>query len=141
MKKSKRITIIFGIILLLAAAALITLGIMKKKGVGAGAGPDFFRLTENDAGQTVSGVAACQPALIGDTDYGILFAMYMEPDSGDDTYGFIGFDVPKSLRADFDFPSSEDMVRIRGLKLDVIGRFLPEKEGQPAVHRDDMLVF
>ncbi len=37
--------------------------------------------------------------------------------------------------------SSEDMVRIRGLKLDVIGRFLPEKEGQPAVHRDDMLVF
>ncbi|MEE1159802.1 MAG: glutamate 5-kinase [Atopobiaceae bacterium] len=37
--------------------------------------------------------------------------------------------------------SSEDMVRVRGLKLDVIGRFLPEKEGQPAVHRDDMLVF
>ncbi len=112
MKKSKRITLIFGIILLLAAAALITLGIMKKKGVGAGAGPDFFRLTENDAGQTVSGIAECQPALIGDTDYGILFAMYMETDSEDDTYGFIGFDVPKNLRADFDFPDSEEMVRI-----------------------------
>ena len=37
--------------------------------------------------------------------------------------------------------SSEDMVRIRGLKLDVIGRFLPHKEGVPAVHRDEMLVF
>ncbi len=37
--------------------------------------------------------------------------------------------------------SSEDMVRVRGLKLDVIGRFLPNKEGQPAVHRDEMLVF
>ena len=37
--------------------------------------------------------------------------------------------------------SSDDMVRVRGLKLDVIGRFLPHKEGQPAVHRDEMLVF
>ncbi|MDO4806254.1 MAG: glutamate 5-kinase [Coriobacteriales bacterium] len=37
--------------------------------------------------------------------------------------------------------SSDDMVRIRGLKLEVIGRFLPHKEGQPAVHRDEMLVF
>lgn len=37
--------------------------------------------------------------------------------------------------------SSDDMVRVRGLKLDVIGRFLPDKEGQPAVHRDEMLVF
>ncbi len=37
--------------------------------------------------------------------------------------------------------SSEDMVRVRGLKLDVIERFLPDKEGQPAVHRDEMLVF
>jgi len=37
--------------------------------------------------------------------------------------------------------SSEDMVRVRGLKLDVIERFLPHKEGQPAVHRDEMLVF
>ncbi len=37
--------------------------------------------------------------------------------------------------------SSDDMVRIRGLKLDVIGRFLPHKEGMPAVHRDEMLVF
>jgi len=37
--------------------------------------------------------------------------------------------------------SSDDMVRVRGLKLDVIGRFLPHKSGQPAVHRDEMLVF
>lgn len=37
--------------------------------------------------------------------------------------------------------SSEDMVRVRGLRLDVIGRFLPHKEGQPAIHRDEMLVF
>ena len=37
--------------------------------------------------------------------------------------------------------SSEDMLRVHGLKLDVIGRFLPCKEGQPAVHRDEMLVF
>jgi glutamate 5-kinase len=37
--------------------------------------------------------------------------------------------------------SSDDMVRVRGLKLDVIERFLPHKEGQPAVHRDEMLVF
>jgi glutamate 5-kinase len=36
---------------------------------------------------------------------------------------------------------SDDMVRVRGLKLDVIGRFLPHKAGQPAVHRDEMLVF
>lgn len=36
---------------------------------------------------------------------------------------------------------SDDMVRVRGLKLDVIGRFLPQKAGQPAVHRDEMLVF
>lgn len=37
--------------------------------------------------------------------------------------------------------SSDDIVRVHGLKLDVIGRFLPHKEGQPAVHRDEMLVF
>ena len=37
--------------------------------------------------------------------------------------------------------SSEDMVRVRGLKLDVIARFMPEKEGQPAIHRDELLVF
>lgn len=36
--------------------------------------------------------------------------------------------------------SSEDMVRIRGLKLDVIARFMPAKAGQPAVHRDELLV-
>lgn len=37
--------------------------------------------------------------------------------------------------------SSDDMVRVRGLKLDVIGRFLPHKQDQPAIHRDEMLVF
>ncbi len=36
---------------------------------------------------------------------------------------------------------SEDMDRVRGLKLDIVGRFLPDKEGQPAIHRDEMLVF
>lgn len=37
--------------------------------------------------------------------------------------------------------SSDEVVRIRGLKLDVIERFLPEREGAPLVHRDEMLVF
>lgn len=37
--------------------------------------------------------------------------------------------------------SSEEMVRVRGLKLDVIARFMPERAGQPAVHRDELLVF
>ncbi|MBR3328553.1 MAG: glutamate 5-kinase [Atopobiaceae bacterium] len=37
--------------------------------------------------------------------------------------------------------SSDDMARVRGLKLDVIERFLPHKSGQPAVHRDELLVF
>jgi glutamate 5-kinase len=37
--------------------------------------------------------------------------------------------------------SSDDMTRIRGLKSEVIARFMPEKAGQPAVHRDEMLVF
>jgi glutamate 5-kinase len=32
------------------------------------------------------------------------------------------------------------MVRVRGLRLDVIARFLPEKAGQPAIHRDELLV-
>ena len=36
--------------------------------------------------------------------------------------------------------SSEDMARVRGLKLDVIARFLGEEAAQPAVHRDDLLV-
>ena len=36
--------------------------------------------------------------------------------------------------------SSEDMTRVRGLKLDVIARFLGEGGAQPAVHRDDLLV-
>lgn len=37
--------------------------------------------------------------------------------------------------------SSEDMARVCGLKLDVIARFLGEHAAQPAVHRDDLLVF
>ncbi len=36
--------------------------------------------------------------------------------------------------------SSDEMVRVRGLKLDVIARFMPEKDGQPAIHRDELLV-
>jgi glutamate 5-kinase len=37
--------------------------------------------------------------------------------------------------------SSEDMSRVRGLKLDVIARFLGPEAAQPAVHRDELLVF
>jgi glutamate 5-kinase len=37
--------------------------------------------------------------------------------------------------------SSEDMSRVRGLKLDVIARFLGEDAAQPAIHRDELLVF
>ena len=37
--------------------------------------------------------------------------------------------------------SSEDMARVRGVRLDVISRFLGEGSAQPAVHRDDLLVF
>ena len=37
--------------------------------------------------------------------------------------------------------SSEDMGRVRGIKLDVVARFLGEDRAQPAVHRDDLLVF
>ena len=37
--------------------------------------------------------------------------------------------------------SSDDMARVRGLKLDVVARFLGADRAQPAVHRDDLLVF
>lgn len=37
--------------------------------------------------------------------------------------------------------SADEVMRIHGLKLDVIERFLPEREGAPLVHRDEMLVF
>ncbi len=37
--------------------------------------------------------------------------------------------------------SSEDMSRVRGLKLDVIARFLGEENARPAIHRDELLVF
>ena len=36
---------------------------------------------------------------------------------------------------------SDEMVRVRGLRLDVIARFMPEKDGVPAIHRDELLVF
>lgn len=37
--------------------------------------------------------------------------------------------------------SAEEMTRVRGLKLDVIARFLGEERAQVAVHRDELLVF
>ncbi|WP_455136205.1 glutamate 5-kinase [Thermophilibacter sp.] len=37
--------------------------------------------------------------------------------------------------------SSDDMARVRGLKLDIVARFLGQDRAQPAVHRDDLLVF
>lgn len=37
--------------------------------------------------------------------------------------------------------SADEVSRIHGLRLDVIERFLPEREGAPLVHRDEMLVF
>ncbi|WP_321971430.1 glutamate 5-kinase [Paratractidigestivibacter sp.] len=37
--------------------------------------------------------------------------------------------------------SSEDMGRVRGLKLDVIARFLGDDAAVPAIHRDELLVF
>ena len=37
--------------------------------------------------------------------------------------------------------SSTDMKKVQGLRSDVIARFLPEKADQPAVHRDELLVF
>jgi glutamate 5-kinase len=37
--------------------------------------------------------------------------------------------------------SSTEMSRVRGLRLDVVRRFLPEKAGVPAIHRDELLVF
>ena len=37
--------------------------------------------------------------------------------------------------------SADEMVRVRGLSLDVIERFMPEKAGTPAIHRDELLVF
>ncbi len=37
--------------------------------------------------------------------------------------------------------SSDDMDRVRGLKLDIVARFLPQKKDQPAIHRDELLVF
>ncbi|WP_241145748.1 glutamate 5-kinase [Olsenella sp. An188] len=36
--------------------------------------------------------------------------------------------------------SSDDMERVRGVKLDIVARFLGPERAQPAVHRDDLLV-
>ena len=36
---------------------------------------------------------------------------------------------------------ADELRRYRGLRLDVIGRFVSDKAGQPAIHRDDLLVF
>ena len=37
--------------------------------------------------------------------------------------------------------SSDEMEQVKGLRLDVIARFLPHREGQPCVHRDELLLF
>lgn len=36
---------------------------------------------------------------------------------------------------------SDDLSRARGLPLDVVARFMPSKSDQPAIHRDELLVF
>jgi hypothetical protein len=109
-KKGKRITLCIGILMLLAAAAVIVLGNMKKTGGGYPA-LDFFHMTDDQVGQMYSGVMECQPALIGDTDYGCLFAVFLEPEDAE-KYIFIGFDVPTDIKKDYDYPGSEDTLRI-----------------------------
>ncbi len=37
--------------------------------------------------------------------------------------------------------SAEELAKARGLKLDVVARFLPAKADVPAIHRDELLVF
>lgn len=37
--------------------------------------------------------------------------------------------------------SAEDLGRCRGLTLDIVARFLPQMSDQPAIHRDELLVF
>ena len=109
-KKGKRITLCIGILMLLAAAAVIVLGNMKKTGGGYPA-LDFFHMTDDQVGQMYSGVMECQPALIGDTDYGCLFAVFLEPEDAE-KYIFVGFDVPTDIKKDYDYPGSEDTLRI-----------------------------
>ena len=36
---------------------------------------------------------------------------------------------------------SEELERVRGLRLDVIARFFPDRVGEPCIHRDELLVF
>ena len=37
--------------------------------------------------------------------------------------------------------SSDELVRVHGLRLDVIARFVPERADCPVIHRDELLVF
>ena len=37
--------------------------------------------------------------------------------------------------------SSEELVRVHGLRLDVIARFVPKRADCPVIHRDELLVF
>ncbi len=37
--------------------------------------------------------------------------------------------------------SSQELRKAAGLRLDIIARFMPEKHDQPAIHRDELLVF
>ncbi|MBQ6491874.1 MAG: glutamate 5-kinase, partial [Atopobiaceae bacterium] len=37
--------------------------------------------------------------------------------------------------------SSDELAKARGLRLEVIERFLPELAGQPCIHRDELLLF
>ena len=57
-------------------------------------------------------------------------------------------DVVSVLNADGDLIArglsrydADDLRRCAGLRLDVIGRFMPDKADQPAIHRDELLVF
>ena len=36
---------------------------------------------------------------------------------------------------------SDELERVRGLRLDVIARFFPDRVGEPCIHRDELLVF
>ena len=110
MKKSNRIALVIGILTLLAAAVLIGIDVIRKNAAG-GETFDFFHLSEDQVGKTVSGIAECQPAPTGNTDYGCLFALYTEKQD-EEEYAFVGFDVPKNMRNDYDFSGTSDLQRI-----------------------------
>ncbi len=109
-KTGKRIALCTGILMLLAAAAVIVLGHMKQTNSGDPA-LDFFHMTEDQVGKMYAGVMECQPAPVGDTDYGCLFAVYLDSED-EERYTFVGFDVPADIKTDYDAPNSEDMLRI-----------------------------